>query len=128
MKWINCLKFCGGRTFGLRALAAVVVFAAVSWAVSAFGDCSQTSASAFYISSWDSYGILNTVRIEENRYPDRFAGKGPYGDRHDPGRLMRSYHVFGFEVPLLSGPVASAALRLQIRYLNSFRWSQDYQC
>ena len=45
----------------------------VAWAVapSAFAACQQIIVPANYISSWDSHGIENKVRIEEHTYPDR---------------------------------------------------------
>jgi len=102
----------------LALVAAALLPAALPPA--AFGACAQTNITSSYISSWDSYGTLNTYSIEESRYLDKFAGKGPYRDRHsaytDPGRLMLSYNVLGFQIPPLTGPVVSAELRLQIRY------------
>src|SRR5204863_2948921 len=106
---------------GLLALAAATLAPAV------FAACEQNTSAAVYVTSWDSYGIMNIVRLAEGRAPDTVAGKGPYPDRYSYGNpaapLRLSYNVLAFQIPQLNTNLASAELRLQIRYLVSFRGS-----
>src|SRR6266478_1394991 len=110
----------------LRAAGAFLFACAV--APPAFAACQQITIPVTYISSWDSHGFENTVSIDESRYPDHLAGKGPYSDRYDRSRLMVSYNALEFRIPPLTGVVASAEIRLQVRYLVSLRGTEVYQC
>ena len=107
--------------------AGAFLFAGV-FAPPAFAACQQITIPVTYISSWDSHGFENTVSIDESRYPDHLAGKGPFGDRYDRSRLMVSYNVLAFQIPLLTGVVANAEIRLQVRYLVSLGGTEIYQC
>jgi len=94
----------------------------------AFASCDTITVPASGYSSWDSRGIQNTVSIEEHRYPDSLAGKGPSWDPNSPaGELKLSDNVLAFRVPQVTGTVVAAELRLQIRYLVSLRGAEIYQ-
>jgi hypothetical protein len=90
----------------------------------------QLSVPILYISSWDSHGNENTIYYDESRAPDHLAGKGPVADRYDTSILKLSYNAFAFQIPQFTstGVLASAELRLQVRYLVSTRGTEVYQC
>src|SRR6266498_2765018 len=96
------LKTLRGSSVSDRLLgaAAGVFLISVALPPPAFSACQQVSIPVSYISPWDSHGIQNTYRLEESRYPDHFAGKGPYSDRWDGSKLMLSYNVLMFQIPV----------------------------
>lgn len=90
--------------------------------------CTQVVIPACHYSSWDAYGNQNRQVIEERRYPMSLVGKGPGLDyRANPGGLMVSRNVLGFQIPAITGAVASAELRLQLRFLVSIYGAETLQ-
>src|SRR6266850_2383469 len=106
----------------------ILLLMPLAWALPAFAECTNFSISAFYLTSWDVHGFMNKVRVEESYRPDTFAGKGPYTEYSITGELRLSDHYLAFLIPPLNAPIVSAELRLQVRYLNSFRGIETYQC
>src|SRR5580765_4080212 len=93
-----------------RHLTRIVVLVGMAYALPGLAACQQISIPISYISSWDSHGFQNRVRYDESFGPDHLAGKGPYSDRfnYGSGRLMVSYNVLAFQIPQLTGTVATA--------------------
>src|SRR5262245_19757613 len=128
------IRFSSLTSWALRARPPILALAALILAPSAWAECQELTVPTFSVTSWDSYGFQNFVRIEESRYPDTLAGKGPYVDRYYPNTYYNSYplmvsdNVLAFDIPQLIGTVVSAELLLRVRYMVSSRQSEEYVC